>query len=252
MFKKILFFVLSLFYVNAFFVSLSVVAQNNISNNSNSDVSNDNSQKINNSLSDSATKKNEEKTIKVENKSKEENENANKNKYLPPADINSLTKKATAPEKKAEKKIEVNQKEALNSNIQKSSESQSENKVAKTQDNTTAKKVKENSEKRSVNEEKKEVNSKEVPDDLPDVDANEVNLPQVVAKTDGEKTNNNILLTIAAWGLIVIGILAFVFIILNGKYRRAKSGTEEVKDILKGKRKKEKNNKLLPDKFYKI
>ena len=251
MFKKILFFVLSLFYVNAFFVSLSVVAQNSISTNSNSDVSNDNSQKISSSSSDSATKKNEEKTIKVENKSKEENENANKNKYLPPADINSLTKKATAPEKKAEKKIEVNQKEALNSNIQKSSESQSENKVAKTQDNTTAKKVKENSEKRSVNEEKDEVNSKEVPDDLPDVDANEVNLPQVVAKTDGEKTNNNILLTIAAWGLIVIGILAFVFIILNGKYRRAKSGTE-VEDILKGKRKKEKNNKLLPDKFYKI
>ena len=135
MFKKILFFVLSLFYVNAFFVSLSVVAQNSISTNSNSDVSKDNSQKINSSSSNSATKKSEEKTVKVENKSKEENENANKNKYLPPADINSLTKKATAPEKKAEKKLEVNQKEALNGNMKRSPESQTENKVIENKSN---------------------------------------------------------------------------------------------------------------------
>lgn len=250
MFKKILFFVLSLFYVNAFFVSLSVVAQNSISTNSNSDVSKDNSQKINSSSSNSATKKSEEKTVKVENKSKEENENANKNKYLPPADINSLTKKATAPEKKAEKKLEVNQKEALNGNMQRSPESQPENKVIKNQDNKAAKRLKENSEKRSVNEEKDEVSSKEVPDDLPDVDANEVNLPQVVAKSDDEKPNNNILFTIAAWCLIAIGVLAFIFIVLNGKYRRAKNN-EDAGGVIKGKRKWQKNSKLLPDKFYK-
>ena len=122
---------------------------------------------------------------------------------------------------------------------------------AKTQDNKAAKKLKENSEKRSLNEGKDEVSSEEVvPDDLPDVDANEVNLPQVVAKPDDEKPNNNILFTIAAWCLIAIGVLAFIFIVLNSKYRRAKSD-EEVGGVIKGKRKWKKNSKLLPDKFYK-
>lgn len=183
--------------------------------------------------------------------SSKSDESATKNKYSPPVDTNNLTKKAVTSEKKDTKKPQTPKTPPkattdINS-TQKTPEPSNNNKSNEPQDSAATKKVKEKTEKKL--ESKDEDDPNKVPDDLPDIDEDEVNLPtQSVYKTKDDKPNKNILITIAAWCLIIIGLLAFVYIILSSRSRRIKAGAA-LKDIPKDKKKKK--GKLLPDKFYK-
>ena len=179
--------------------------------------------------------------------------NATKNKYSPPVDTNNLTKKAVTSEKKDTKKPQTPQfPPKLNtdmSSTQKTPEPPNNNKSNESQDSTATKKLKEKTEKKL--ESKDEDGLNKVPDDLPDIDENEVNFPtQAVYETKDDEPNKNILITIAAWCLIVIGLLAFIYIILSSRTRRIKARTT-LEDITKEKKEKKKMRKLLPDKFYK-
>ena len=178
---------------------------------------------------------------------------ATKNKYSPPVDTNNLTKKAVTSEKKDTKKPQTPQTPPkLNIDMnskQKPPEPPSNNKNYEFQDSTATRKVKGKTEKNV--ESKNEDDQNEFPNDLPDVDENEVNLPtQAVYETKDDESNKNILITIAAWGLIVVGLLAFIYIILSSRTRRT-NARANLEDIPKNKKEKKKKGKLLPDKFYK-
>lgn len=143
------------------------------------------------------------------------------NKYSAPVNEGELEVKATAPEKKKEEKKLAQSNSVIlaqNNETPSAQKPPVEPPQAKKSNSSLAPgETKNNNEKY---EPKFEGNG-QTPADLPEVDAQEVNLPQVIAKQDDAKSSVNILFIIAAWCLIALGVLVVIFVILNGKRHRA-------------------------------
>ncbi len=87
------------------------------------------------------------------------------------------------------------------------------------------------------------------PDDLPEVEAGEVILPQVVAKRD-ERVPASLPLVAVAWLLILVGILGFIFIIVKSARRKSSADGFPMDNSDLGSKKGGSKKRLLPEKYY--
>lgn len=253
--RKILSFFSLIFLSFTFFGSIYTFAENKAVD------SVKNSQEIvvsQKSNSESAKTNNIDKKIQSNIESKKNSDNDVKstknniqNKYSAPVSKEALAsaeKKAVEPEKKDNKKSENTKHysdfEKVNGGAQVSApEKKDENKAANSQFSPKLKKTPE--EKKT--EEKVKNEDTNFLEDLPEVEANDVSLPQVVAKEEENKATNTVLV-IAAWSLIILGLAVIIFVILNGRKRKLQDLTSS--DDTKGKGKSGKK-KLLDEKYYK-
>lgn len=247
--KKLLTFLL-VFFMNVFFLPLSPAIAQNDANPSTMESTANKTENSNSTASQNSSNQGSDGSSKaIKSNSDVLSDNAlpppknSSNKYSAPVDEKKLEVKAVAPEKRKEEK-----KVAQNSSVSSTQSNESSNvqnvqkapveapPVKKSSDSSTT-----NSKARNDSEkyEPEFKNENQTPEDLPDVDAQEINLPQVVAKQDDTKFSTNILFVIAAWALIALGVLIVIFVILNSKRRRDGVHT-------KGKK-----SKLLSGGFYK-
>ena len=87
------------------------------------------------------------------------------------------------------------------------------------------------------------------PEDLPEVEAGEVILPQVVAKRD-ERVPASLPLVAVAWFLILVGILSFIFVIVKSVRRKSSVDGFPIDNSDLGSKKGGKKKRLLPEKYY--
>lgn len=94
-------------------------------------------------------------------------------------------------------------------------------------------------------EEKKE-EKKQTPEDLPPVESNEIDFPEVIAATNSEESEpTNYFAGIIAWVCILIGVAIVIFVMLKGK-----SNADVPIQNISGNKKRRKGKHLLPDDYY--
>lgn len=111
------------------------------------------------------------------------------------------------------------------------------------EDNTTSQDT-ENSEENAEN-----IEENTTPEDLPDVESDEIIFPEVIApSSDNEQKPKNIIAGVIAWTCIVLGISIVLFVLIKG---RNKGDIEPKTMKVHNSGHKKKTKRLLDDKYYK-